>query len=90
MDTATHFTFMGQLIFLLTITDNLPFLDLLFEEFSAFATVGLPREITSSLSDWGKLIVNHSMFIGRVGSVTLVVTFARCERPKNRYPGKVS
>ncbi len=73
--------------FLLTITENLPFLDLLFEEFSAFATVGLSRGITASLSDWGKFIVTCSMFIGRVGSVTLAVAFAQRESPKKyRYP----
>ncbi|MDR8391810.1 hypothetical protein NC796_11690 [Aliifodinibius sp. S!AR15-10] len=73
--------------FLLTITENLPFIDLLFEEFSAFATVGLSRGITSSLSDWGKVIVTLSMFIGRVGSVTLAVAFAQRDRPKKyRYP----
>ncbi|MDX1638075.1 MAG: potassium transporter TrkG [Balneolaceae bacterium] len=73
--------------FLLTITENMPFIDLLFEEFSAFATVGLSRGVTSALSDWGKLIVASSMFIGRVGSVTLAVAFARREKPrKYRYP----
>lgn len=73
--------------FLLTITENLPFLDLLFEEFSAFGTVGLSRGITSSLSHWGKFIVTCSMFIGRVGSVTLAVAFAERDRPKKyRYP----
>lgn len=73
--------------FSLTITENLPFLDLLFEEFSAFATVGLSRGITPSLSNWGKLIVTMSMFIGRVGSVTLAVAFAQRDKPKKyRYP----
>lgn len=75
--------------FLLTITEELPFLDLLFEEFSAFATVGLSRGITSSLSDAGRLIVIVSMFIGRVGSVTLALAFANKEMSrKYQYPSE--
>jgi len=72
---------------LLTITEDLPFLDLLFEEFSAFATVGLSRGITGELSSWGRLIVTVSMFIGRVGSVTLALAFAkRVDKRRYKYP----
>lgn len=72
---------------LLTLTEDLPFLDLLFEEFSAFATVGLSRGITSELSDPGRLIVTMSMFIGRVGSVTLALAFAKqIDKRQYKYP----
>lgn len=72
---------------LLTITENLHFLDLLFEEFSAFATVGLSRGITSELSSAGRIIVTISMFIGRVGSVTLALAFAkRVDKRRYKYP----
>lgn len=72
---------------LLTITENLPFLDLLFEEFSAFATVGLSRGITPELSNLGKIIVTVSMFIGRVGSVTVALAFAkRIDKRQYKYP----
>lgn len=73
--------------FILTITEDLPFIDLLFEEFSAFATVGLSRGITSSLTDSGKLVIITSMFIGRVGIVTLVLAFAKRKiATKYSYP----
>ncbi len=73
--------------FALTITEDLPFLDLIFEEFSAFATVGLSRGITPLLSDGGKYIIIISMFIGRVGSVTLALAFANRKRISNyNYP----
>lgn len=73
--------------FLLTLTEDLPFLDLLFEEFSAFATVGLSRGITSELSTAGRLIVTVSMFIGRVGSVTLALAFAKqVDKRRYKYP----
>lgn len=87
----TAFTLFAICLFvftlLLTITEDLPFLDLLFEEFSAFATVGLSRGITSSLSDMGKIIITASMFIGRVGIVTLALAFAgRKDRGRYKYP----
>ncbi len=73
--------------FALTVTEDLPFLDLIFEEFSAFATVGLSRGITPLLSDGGKYIIMISMFIGRVGSVTLALAFANRKRIYNyNYP----
>ena len=72
---------------LLTITEELPFLDLLFEEISAFSTVGLSRGITSSLSDIGKVVIIISMFVGRIGSVTLFAAFAeRTRKQRYKYP----
>lgn len=57
--------------FLLSITERLDVLNLFFEEVSAFGTVGLSRGITSQLSDWGKMIITFSMYVGRVGPLTL-------------------
>ncbi|MEA2109791.1 MAG: TrkH family potassium uptake protein [Pseudomonadota bacterium] len=53
------------------------FLNLLFEEVSAFATVGLSTGITSSLSGFGKFMIVMLMFIGRVGPLTAVLLFTR-------------
>jgi Trk-type K+ transport system membrane component len=68
-------------IFMLSITETTilntagrGILDLIFEEVSAFGTVGLSTGITPLLSTPGKIIVMASMFIGRVG--TLTVAFA--------------
>lgn len=65
-------------VFLLSITEThileMPgrsLLDIVFETTSAYATVGLSTGITSSLSTAGKLIITFSMFIGRVGTLTL-------------------
>ena len=77
---ATFFFFFMAItsaVFVLTITETQPFLDLVFEEISAFATVGLSRGITSSLSDMGKLVIIVSMFIGRVGSLTLAMALTQ-------------
>ncbi len=72
---------------LLTIVEDHAFLDLLFEEVSAFATVGLSRGITGDLTSWGKGIIIVSMFVGRVGILTFMIAFAtRVESHKYRYP----
>jgi len=60
------------------------FLDLLFEEVSAFATVGLSTGITSSLSGFGKFMMVTLMFIGRVGPLTAVLFFTR-HRSKGNF-----
>ena len=58
---------------LLCITNpSIPLNDLLFEAVSAFATVGLSTGITPTLSLLGKLVVIFTMFIGRVGPLTIV------------------
>ena len=46
-------------------------LDIIFETISATATVGLSRNLTSSLNEIGKIIVIITMYIGRVGPITL-------------------
>jgi potassium uptake TrkH family protein len=59
-------------VFALTITDgDKGILNLAFEEVSAFATVGLSRGITADLSTGGRIIIMISMFVGRVGLLTL-------------------
>ena len=47
-------------------------LDLMFEATSAFNTVGLSTGITAQLSDAGKVIIVLAMFIGRIGTLTIV------------------
>lgn len=55
-------------IFVLTMTErNLSLIDISFEVVSAFGTVGLSRGITSNLTNFGKLIIIITMFIGRIG-----------------------
>lgn len=46
-------------------------IDLLFEEVSAFGTVGLSTGITAGTTDASKLILIASMFVGRIGTLTL-------------------
>ncbi|MBM7579116.1 trk system potassium uptake protein TrkH [Jeotgalibacillus terrae] len=73
-------------LFLLTVTEpELPFLQLAFETFSAFGTVGLSMGITGELSDPGKVIVMILMFLGRLGPITLAFSLATTKPDKVRY-----
>lgn len=51
------------------------FLDTLYEMTSAIATVGLSRGLTGALSPAGKLIVTLTMYLGRIGPITLALVF---------------
>ena len=64
-------------IFLLSIFENQQFLDLMFEVFSAFATVGLTAGVTPLLSSIGKIVIIILMYIGRIGPITMVLIFAK-------------
>lgn len=61
---------------LINFFENASFLDILFEEVSAFATVGLSRNLTTMLSDPSRLILIISMYLGRVGTMTVIYAFA--------------
>jgi len=61
----------GTSIFLLTITEKAPLINIVFEEISAYGTVGLSRGLTPHLTQWGRIILIFSMLIGRVGALTL-------------------
>lgn len=49
------------------------FMDIFFEVVSAFGTVGLSLNVTSSLSIVGKIIVSALMIIGRLGPITISI-----------------
>ena len=51
------------------------FLDTLYEMTSAIATVGLSRGLTGALEPAGKLIVTLTMYLGRIGPITLALAF---------------
>lgn len=62
------------------------FIDLLFESFSAFGTVGLSTGVTSQLSDPGQALIVVTMFIGRIGPLTIALAMlARGTRELFRY-----
>lgn len=82
--------FVSVVVFLLTVTEEFRFLDLVFETFSAFGTVGLSTGITPGLSVAGRLLVIATMFTGRLGPLTLVLSLIQHQRPADyRYPEDV-
>lgn len=58
-------------------------LDIVYETVSATATVGLTRSLTGTLNLWGKLIIIVTMFLGRVGPISLAVAFKVRKREQN-------
>jgi trk system potassium uptake protein TrkH len=71
-------------IFVLTLTEQHAFFDLLFETISAFGTVGLSRGITPELSSAGKIVIALVMFAGRIGLFTFAIAVVE-EREVNGY-----
>ncbi|WP_249295659.1 potassium transporter TrkG [Agrococcus sp. Marseille-Q4369] len=70
----------GVTIVLLEIT-GAPLSFVLFDVISAFATVGLSTGFThSELEDSAKVILALTMFVGRIGSVTLAAALAASQR----------
>lgn len=68
----------GSGFFLLSIFEpEKDFLPILFESVSAFSTVGLSLNVTGNLSDAGKITVMLLMFIGRVGTLTILIAFIK-------------
>ena len=60
---------------LLSATIDAPALDIFYETISATATVGLTRGITPLLNLWGKLIITVTMYLGRIGPISLAIAF---------------
>ncbi|MGJ1364522.1 TrkH family potassium uptake protein [Sphingobacterium spiritivorum] len=63
--------------------------ELLFETVSAYTTCGLSLGVTPSLSPASKIIIIFTMFVGRVGTLTLLVAFIKNMRNRNYvYPSE--
>ena len=60
---------------LLSVVTNADIIDIAYETVSATATVGLTRNLTSSLNSWGKIIIIITMYLGRVGPISLLIAF---------------
>lgn len=68
---------------LLCLVTGLDGLDLLFEAVSATATVGLSRGVTDKLPEAGKWVVMATMYLGRVGPLSLAVAFGMKREDRN-------
>ena len=64
-------------IIIIVAVQPLPFLDVMFEVFSAIGTVGMTTGITRSLTFIPKLVIILLMFTGRLGSLSFALVFAQ-------------
>ncbi len=70
--------------FLLSITEKFGLINILFEVTSAFGTVGLSTGITPYLSPFGKIIIMFTMFVGRVGILSILTSIS-VKKPQRTY-----
>lgn len=79
---------LGLSVLLLSIQDSQHgLLKLAFEAFAAFSTAGLTLGITADLSVFGKFVMMATLFIGRIGALTLLfAVVSRRSEPPYRYP----
>lgn len=73
-------------LFLLLITEDAPFELIAFEVISALGTVGLSLGLTPNLSVTGKVVIIVTMFIGRVGPLTLALALSSSKPPPLAFP----
>ena len=74
---VTAMSFMIVIIstILLSLSIDRSIVDVLYETVSATATVGLSRNLTPSLNTMGKIIIIITMYLGRVGPISLAIAF---------------
>ncbi|MBA2662465.1 MAG: hypothetical protein H0U74_09245 [Bradymonadaceae bacterium] len=75
-----------SLLFVLLLTQPLPFEVLAFEAISAIGTVGLSLGATPQLNAFGKLVVILVIFIGRIGPLALALTLGQGKPARIGYP----
>ncbi len=69
---------------LLSAVTGADLIDVMYETVSAAATVGLSRGLTGELNLPGKLIIIVTMYLGRIGPISLAVAFSTKKAKANR------
>ncbi len=80
---VTFITICAASTILLLSTSNASALDVIYETVSATATVGLSRNLTASLNTFGKIIIIITMYLGRVGPISLAVALGSKNESQN-------
>lgn len=65
----------ATVVMLLLTLEQGKFMDVVFETFSAIGTVGLSRDFTTSLDAAGRLIIAACMYLGRIGPISMMISF---------------
>ena len=64
-------------------------LDVFYEAVSATATVGLTRNLTPFFNGWGKIILIATMYLGRIGPISLAIAFNTKKMKENQIKNPV-
>ena len=80
---AMSFGIMFISTLLLSAVTNADALDVIYETVSATATVGLTRDLTAKLNCAGKLIIIVTMYLGRVGPISLALALNSSKKKTN-------
>jgi trk system potassium uptake protein TrkH len=85
---AVAWNILGFLILLATegTSPGIGMHDVIFEQISAFGTVGLSTGITDKLSVAGRIWIIATMFVGRLGPLTLAMWFLPTKQVQVHYP----
>ena len=81
--TMMSFVIMFTSTILLSAVSDADALDILFETVSATATVGLTRDLTPYLNTAGKMIIIGTMYLGRVGPISLALALNSGKKHQN-------
>lgn len=87
--TVMSFSIMFISTVLLSAVTNASALDIVYETVSATATVGLTRNLTPFLNLWGKLIIICTMYLGRIGPISLAIAFSYSKESSNSIKNPV-
>ena len=68
---------------MLSIFSGGSFIDIMYETVSATATVGLTRNFTGTLNFMGKIIIILTMYLGRIGPLSLAIAFGLNKKNEN-------
>jgi trk system potassium uptake protein TrkH len=83
---ALSILWISLITFCLLITErSWHFIDILFESVGAFTTLGISIGITPYLSIIGKLLIIVTMFIGRIGSLTLLIALRKRSEKQQEF-----
>lgn len=80
---ATFMTICIASTVLLLANSDASVMDVLYETFSASATVGLSRNLTASLDSVCKIIIIFTMYFGRIGPISLAVALGSKNESQN-------
>ncbi len=87
--TCMSFAIMFLSTVLLSAVTDRSALDVFYEAVSATATVGLTRNLTPFLNGWGKIILIATMYLGRIGPISLAVAFNTKKMKENHVKNPV-